>query len=72
MDQTPQTPDQSQPAKSKKKVTLAQKREELVLVREHLSRKYQQVLGQIELIDEMRNKGVDIDKIEIESPEGMA
>jgi len=30
------------------------------------------VLGQIELIDEMRNKGVDIDKIEIESPEGMA
>ena len=40
-------------------------------VRDSLHRKYQQVLGQIELIDEMKAKGVEIDKIEIINTEGL-
>ena len=69
--QNPQERKPSPPIK-KAKITLAEKREFLVQVKESIQRKYQQVLGQLELIDEMAAKGVDISKIEIDNTEGIA
>lgn len=40
-------------------------------MKDTLSRKYQQVLGQLELIDEMKQKGVDIKSIEIDNTDGI-
>ena len=53
------------------KISLAGKRAFLVSVRDSLTRKYQQILGQIELIDEMSQKGVNIEEVEIDNTEGI-
>jgi len=63
-------PKQTNP-KPKNKITLAEKRAWLVQVKESLQRKYQQVLGQIELIDELTLKGVDPKSVEIDNTEGV-
>ena len=43
----------------------------LVQIKETLSRKYQQILGQIELLDEMAKKGIDLNKVEIDNTDGV-